>query len=38
MSNEHIWLEIQAPAAALDGSREESERVLDELEKHLKTF
>jgi hypothetical protein len=38
MSNENIWLEIQALAAALDGSREEGERVLDELEKNLKNF
>jgi hypothetical protein len=38
MSNEHIWLEIQALAAALDGSRDESERVIDDLEKNVKNF
>jgi hypothetical protein len=38
MSNKHIWLEIQALAAALDGSRAESEAVIDELERNLKNF
>jgi hypothetical protein len=38
MSNEHILLEIQALAAALDGSRAESEQVIDELDKNLKSF
>ena len=38
MSNKHIWLEIQALAAALDGSRAESEQVIDELERNLKKF